>query len=664
MKKALILVALMITFLAVFVSCEYADSDMLSTTEVNAPETTDSVSETIAPPQETTAPPQETTAPPQETTAPPQETTAPPQETTAPPQETTAPPQETTAPPQETTAPPQETTAPPQETTAPPQETTTPVTTTVYLVKYVALEGGYIQGDAVQSVAEGENASLVEAVPLEGYRFVGWNDSITTASRTDENVRQGAEYQAVFEKVYNVNFLCAEPCGRIEGEASQTVTAGNACTSVKAVAKVGYRFLCWSNGSLDEELEYIPAGDETVHAVFVVETMKLPVFSIVTEGGKGINTKEEYVSCVVSVMGADTGDIVCATDGKIKLRGNSTAYLPKSPYKLKFDEKVDLFGNGKAKTWTLIANYMDYSLIRNYLAYSVGSEFEDLNYITSMQFVDVYVNGFYDGVYLICEQVEAGKNRVEIDESYDTADTGYLIEMDGRAPDEGVEGRDYFSIGEGDDLRHYAIKSPDTEDEEFTEEHVAFIKDYFEQCMAALDSGDYEQVQALIDVDSFADSYILNELFHCVDVGFSSFYMYKDVDGKLCSGPLWDYDLSVGNCAYNDQAADVNSLWARNDNIWYAKLFAYDRFTELVTEKLHTYIPVIEQTIEDCINTVVSYSDAFERNFERWELLGKPGVDFIPEDIYEIETWEGQVQYVVDWLEASIENLRTCYPTE
>ena len=218
-----------------------------------------------------------------------------------------------------------------------------------------------------------------------------------------------------------------------------------------------------------------------------------------------------------------------------------------------------------------------------------------------MRFVDVYVNGSYDGVYTVCEQVEVGKNRVEIDESYDTTDTGYLIEMDMRAPSEGKENLDYFTLNHPEKAIHYAVKSPDTEDEEYTEEHTAFIKSYLEECLAALESGDFERVKEYVDVKSFADSYIINELFHCVDVGYSSFYMYKEKGGKLTSGPLWDYDLSLGNCAYNSDAINAEFLWAKNDNYWYSALLEYGEFYTLVAEKLADYAAVIRETLKSCI---------------------------------------------------------------
>ncbi len=465
------------------------------------------------------------------------------------------------------------------------------------------------------------------------------------------------------KETVTVKFICSESAGSIEGETVQEISLGESTKTVKACPALGYKFVCWSNGETSAELAFEPTENMTVSAIFEVDALSLPVVSIRTEQGAPIATKKDYVGCTVSVANTDAEYTLVSESGKIKLRGNSTASFPKKPYKLKFDEKVDLFGNGKAKTWTIIANYLDLSLARNYIAYSLGAAFDELEFVTTMQFADVYVNGQYDGVYIICEQVEVGKNRVDIDEDYTTPETGYLIEMDERASQEGVENHDWFMAGAGDDAFEYAIKSPDPEEENFTDAHVFYIKEYFDRCLAALNGDDFEAVRALLDVESFVDGYILDELMHCVDVGFSSFYMYKDKDGKLTRGPLWDYDLSLGNCSYHENAVKIEHLWAKSENIWYNKLLAFDEFFAMVTDRLAALEDTILEVVASCEDYLDLHKEALERNFERWEILGVKSSDYTPADIYEIETLDGQLKYIFDWLSLSLENLKVCYPS-
>ncbi len=367
-----------------------------------------------------------------------------------------------------------------------------------------------------------------------------------------------------------------------------------------------------------------------------------------------ITSKDDYVKCKVTV--SNTDEEFCFEDcsGKIKGRGNSTWDMPKKPYKLKFDEKVDLFGNGKAKEWTLIANYADPSLIRNHLVYALADEFETLESTTKIFTVDLYLNGEYNGVYLVCEQNETGENRVDIDESLDYVDTGYLVELDARAYTEGVEGEDYFNLSDGS----YAIKGPDTEEDEFTSGHFNFIRSYVTDAHESLLTGNYNLVCQYLDVETFADAYVIHEIFSMVDVGFSSFYLHKDRGGKLKAGPLWDMDISVGNCDYHDTAIRTDALWARDTNFWYRELLKMPEFRELVKAKLLAFD--YKGFINNEIDEILKYEKAYEKNFDVWNILGTyvwPN----SEEIASIDTWCGQVEYVRRWVNAKLVYMMIVY---
>jgi hypothetical protein len=298
-------------------------------------------------------------------------------------------------------------------------------------------------------------------------------------------------------------------------------------------------------------------------------------------------------------------------------------------------------------------------MIRNYLAYLIGGEMDDLKFTTTVQFVDLYINGVYEGVYLVCEQVQTGDNRVQISESTSSVDTGYLLEMDNRAVYEGEEGKDYFNV-EG---KNYTIKTPDTDSSTFTSEYVAFIQKYLQDTMKALKSGNYGEVQKYINVNTFADAYIVHELFHSVDVGSSSFYLYKDAEGKLNAGPIWDFDMSVGNWAHWPAAVKIESLFAKSQNDWYKLLLEYKEFSTLVYEKLNGYAEKIINTIDNAIATVCQMEDTFNRNYEKWQTLGVYVYEN-PKELLEISTWKGHVEYVRDWLNKSLEYLLTEYKPE
>ena len=389
----------------------------------------------------------------------------------------------------------------------------------------------------------------------------------------------------------------------------------------------------------------------------MTKALDLPMVYIETENDEKIVSKEEYLNCEISISNTVEKFELDSEKARVKGRGNSTWFeYSKKPYKIKFDKKVDLFGHGKAKEWTLIANHGDQSLMRNYLAYAVANKFENFKYTTSTQYVDLYINGDYAGVYLLCEQVEVGENRVEIDENLENVDTGYLLELDDKIVNEGEQGKDWFASNG----KTFAIKSPDTDDEEFIADHVNFIKNYMDNCFNALKSNDYSKVCELIDVESFAESYIMNELFKTTDVFLSSFYIHKDAGSKLSAGPAWDYDLSSGNCMYDNHSTETDYLYAKK-NIIFNYLLQYDEFALLVGEKLAVYKNVIEETILKEIEFVKeNYSRSIERNFDRWNVLGKT-LWGNSETVASIDTWEEQVEFLKDWLFESLDYMVEVY---
>lgn len=451
--------------------------------------------------------------------------------------------------------------------------------------------------------------------------------------------------------------------GTLVGESLQTVEEYAETSQVTAIPNLGYEFDHWSNGSTNPSITVSVTENTIFTAYFRIKELELPIIRIETDNHEEVVEKELYLPCSVTISNTETAYMFENRRGKIRGRGNSTWNFDKKPYKLKFESKTDLFGNGAAKTWTLIANYYDRSLIRNELAYKVGAQFDYIkDTTTTVQSAELYFNGVYQGVYLICEQNEVGKTRVNIEDALTpvAADTGYLLELNDSftLEDDGIEGRDWFRIN----TLPYVIKSPDFDkvtDESEIYKYVDYIKGYMQECDNALTSKNYASVQQFIDVNTFADSYILNELFKSVDVGVSSFFLYKDVNGKLCSGPVWDYDVTCGNWDFSDSRYS-NVLWAKESNYWYAELLKYDEFVQLVSQRLENYKERIINTINESIAGLSSYENSFLRNFERWNIMGQT-IWYEPTEIRDILTWQGQVAYVKNWLEESLDYMLSVY---
>lgn len=532
--------------------------------------------------------------------------------------------------------------------------------TNVWVIEYTADEGGSISGETKQQRAWGSTASEVKAVPLPGYKFISWSDGVTSQTRADK-VIDDITYTAIFRRYHLITYECDEAKGTLKGILSQEVFDGEMAQAVTAVPNEGYEFLCWSNGETSPQIFFDSTHSINLVAYFQHKSYGLPVVSVETENGVTIDSKDHYFNCTITLNDTELGEHLLGAEAYISGRGNSTWNLPNKPYKIKFKEKQELFGFGEAKDWVLLANYGDISLIRNYIAYQTAKNLSELSSSPDSQLVEVYVNGAYQGVYLLCERVEVQKNRVDIEVNHLKVDTGYLIEMDEWIAKQNdgpyVVVNDNLSSTLDDKRREYAIKSLDEDD--IRKEHKEFIKGYLERAIAAAEGDDYEKVKELIDVKSFAQMYLIAEIFKCPDVDYSSFYMYKKAGGKLVAGPVWDYDMAFGNVAHKEkEAGSYDYLWAKEANPWFNALLGHEEFVALVASELRENEAVFNATIDSCFEYAYENREAMEKCFE-----DRKTVDtfFTPDALSKIPTWQEHMDQVKEFYEKSLAYVKSIY---
>ena len=221
------------------------------------------------------------------------------------------------------------------------------------------------------------------------------------------------------------------------------------------------------------------------------------------------------------------------SDVQIKGRGNGTWGREKKPYQVKFSEKVDLFGMGKAKKWVLLANAMDATNLRTKTAFYL-EDLLGMKYKLQGEFVELYVDGKYEGLYFLTHAVEISKSVVDLRNPM-----GVLVELDNLY----FEGEDYRESKRGDYLVLKDVVSSGNSGVAMQEFMLKY--DEFEQAVA---EKDYGKVAELVDVESFAQYYLLSEFSVNPDAYWTSFYMYKDgVGDKIHAGPGWDFDLVFAN---------------------------------------------------------------------------------------------------------------------
>ena len=374
----------------------------------------------------------------------------------------------------------------------------------------------------------------------------------------------------------------------------------------------------------------------------------LPTVVINTYGAKEITSKEVEIGANVYIISQDGTDLLSTKNTGVRGRGNASWDFPKKPYRLKFESKQSPLGApASAKKWTLISNYGDKTLMRNMLAFEVSRNVGQ-SYTPFCHPVDVIVNGEYRGCYQLCDQVEAASGRVE-------AKDGYLIEIDAYAYNEDV----WFNSTRNTPV---TIKHPDEDD--ITDQQIAFITDYFNKMEAAVFATNYKDetngYRKYLDVDSFLRNFIIGEFCGNTDT-FWSVYMYKDAgDGKLYTGPAWDYDLGFEN---DYRTYPINNL---NEYIYVWKgSAASDAVKNMVTRIVKEdpaakarLIEIWEAALANGLSDLTADLDAYAEmlkesqalNFKRWKILNQ----YVHMNFQALGSYDAEVKFVRDYITARL----------
>lgn len=388
---------------------------------------------------------------------------------------------------------------------------------------------------------------------------------------------------------------------------------------------------------------------------------QLPIVNITLREGIGVDDidRNETTSMTFSLdcSGAADFDSLEPVTGKIRGRGNSTWKWEKKPYKIKLDEKASLLGLSANRDWILLANYADKSLIRNTLAYEMGRVLDKLTWTPTQYPVDLFVNGEYRGVYSLGEHMEVANGRVDIDESSEAVDTGYLIELGGVSNEDIEAGVDYFHTN-GRLIKYAAFVSPD--EEEITDAQKAFIKEYFQKAEDAIVAG--EGYEEYIDVDSFVDWILIHELSYNLDACYRrSCYFTKDKGGKLKMGPIWDFDLAFGNLSVdNPDYDDLLTIGSEEEDAyvkpnWCTYLLKDPEFCA----RLYARWEEIRQPLLEEANRVIDMYSALldgsqQENFEVWQIWGiRAG--YQSRWCADADSYPEQIRYLKDFLEKRAE---------
>lgn len=382
------------------------------------------------------------------------------------------------------------------------------------------------------------------------------------------------------------------------------------------------------------------------YTVLVHAFTGLPVLWVETEGRAAVESKEDYVRAtfrlVEDVVTRAPSDVL-QIEGQIRGRGNTTWALPKKPYKMKLDAKASLLGMPADKSWVLLANYTDKTMLRNALALRMAA-IDGRGYAPRSHFVELMLNGRYEGTYQLCEKVELSRHRVDV------GGDGFLLEADAKAKGD-PDARLFY-------VRHIEapinVKEPGVD---YGDEDFAYVRDFVTKADSVLFSEGFTDPvdgwRKYMDMDSFVDWYLVNEIARNNDaIMFSSCYMHLPRGGRLRMGPVWDFDIAFGNVSYNGNY-EPEGFWVRRQ-AWFDRMFWDPAFRARVKERfafLHSRL----DDILDGINADAAYlRRSAQENENRWGTLYEK--TWPNRDVW--GCYENEVQCMKQWLTRRMDWLR------
>ncbi len=342
----------------------------------------------------------------------------------------------------------------------------------------------------------------------------------------------------------------------------------------------------------------------------------------------------------------------------VEQRGSSSLFYEKKNYGFETQDQdgennnVSLLGMPPENDWILHGPYSDKSLLRNALTFEIGNDV--MEYAPRTRFCELMMNGNYRGIYLLMEKIKRDNFRVDIanvlpeDTIGDELTGGYIIKMD--RDDFNVEGDGWYSSFAN--YPFYAYHHPDYD--QLNETQKTYIQEWMNSFELSMALPSYQSTyQDFIDVESFIDYFLINEVTKHIDAFKLSFYMYKEKNsngGKLHMGPIWDFNLGYGNFDFECSPDPQGWIFPCTSNaFWLERLLevediqdqTYCRWQQLRETSLSTeYLMTRIDSMVDLLGP------AIDRNFQKFDVLG----NYVWPNSFIGDTHEEEIEFLKDWL--------------
>lgn len=408
----------------------------------------------------------------------------------------------------------------------------------------------------------------------------------------------------------------------------------------------------------------------------LVTTSNLP-FILINTNGQSISDSPKIIADMGIIWNGEgktnnVKDLMNNYNGKIgiEIRGSSSQMFPKKSYGIETKSNdllttdFSLLGMPEENDWVLYAPYTDKTMIRDVLTYTLDAGLG--HWSPRCRYVELFLNGNYEGVYVLMEKIKRNKNRVDI-AKLTTSDNvgndltgGYIIKIDKTTGTSGAGWYSSYPNTSGNTYYQHDYPKPDV----ITSTQRSYIKDYVKSMEMALYQDKFTGPGSYHDYlndSSFVDFMIVNELAKNVDGYRLSSYLYKAKNNRLNCGPIWDFNLGYGNADYFNGWSTYGFQYQSNlaqpngqqDNwqnpFWWNKLMTDQAYEKKLTQRWNSLRSkqLTSERITFVIDSLVNLlSEAQVRNYQRWPILGQK----VWPNYYVGNTYISEINWMKDWI--------------
>ena len=388
----------------------------------------------------------------------------------------------------------------------------------------------------------------------------------------------------------------------------------------------------WESPSQDDR-DFLPLDDSEYPYA------NIPRLVIETENFRQVRNKNDNIPARLQFYGenAPESEIIDLT---IKGRGNSSFNMPKYGFKLSLKRKHPLLGMPPSKAWVLVANFRDKTQIKNFISFHLSHSLGD-DYVVRSQFVELYLNRNYMGLYQLTEQVKVEKKRVRI------SPNGFLIEKTTSANE-----NPHFTSNK---KFLYDIKYPSNP----SSEEITLLKKHIDEFESFIQSKKWtlSQLENWIDLEDFVRFYWIQELSKNLDGRFQrSIFITWERNGIIKMGPVWDFDLAYGIGMIGFTTSPRG--WVIRKSGWYMWLWQNNEFATFASAYWQKNRQLFLDLLPFIDSTANMLSPAIANDNSRWPVMNTSenlyheiAFENYPHAIDSLKQWIAQR---IDWIDDNL----------